>query len=62
MNVLKIVSRYTKSVVGPLYDDDGIESVNVLELVLPVLFDCVDDTVQVNVFEFLRTIPSSTSV
>jgi len=58
MNVLKIVSIYTKSVVGPVYAFEGIESVNALELVLPVLFERVDELVNVSVSEIFRLVPS----
>src|SRR5262249_22165863 len=49
MNVLKTVSRYTNSVFGPVYSNEGIESVNALELVLPDLFEVVDELANVNV-------------
>jgi len=58
MNVLKTVSRYTNSVFGPVYSNEGIESENALELVLPVLFEVVDELPNVNVSGVLRLVPS----
>jgi hypothetical protein len=45
MNVLKIVSKYTYKVDGPVYGYEGNVSVNVLDPVVPVLFVKVDEYV-----------------
>ena len=47
------MSKYIKSVGGPLYGADGNEIANALIAILPVLYVVVDELVQVNLFDSL---------